>query len=89
MLGIEFQGDTNKKDLTEQQIQSAVEYLKPIIKKYNISLENITTHEKVRSLYNDFAKKQKIKTAPNKPDINQKNYEKIVQELLKQVYYKK
>lgn len=29
------------------------------------------------------------KLAPNKVDINQKNYEKIVQELLKQVYYKK
>jgi AmpD protein len=45
MLGIEFQGDTNRKDLTEDQIKSAVEYLKPIIKKHNISLENITTHE--------------------------------------------
>lgn len=89
MLGIEFQGDTNKKDLTEQQIQSAVEYLKPIIKKYNISLENITTHEKVRSLYNDFAKKQNLKIAPNEPDINQSNYERIIQELLNQVYYKK
>lgn len=89
MLGIEFQGDTNVKDLTPEQVQSAIEYLKPILKQNNISLENIVTHEQVRNLYNDFAKKQKRKLAPNKKDVNQKNYEKIVQELLKQVYYKK
>ena len=89
MLGIEFQGDTNKKDLTEDQIKSAVEYLKPIIKKYNISLENIVTHKQVRDLYNDFAKKQGKRIAPNKTDINQRNYEKILKELLKQIYYKK
>lgn len=89
MLGIEFQGDTNIKDLTPEQVQSAIEYLKPILKQNNISLENIVTHEQVRNLYNNFAKKQKRKLAPNKVDINQKNYEKIINELLKQVYYKK
>lgn len=89
MLGIEFQGDTNRKDLTNDQIKSAVEYLKPIIKKYNISLENITTHEKVRQLYNDFAKKQGQRQAPSKHDINQRNYERIIKELLNSVYYEK
>lgn len=89
MLGIEFQGDTNRKDLTEDQIKSAVEYLKPIIKKHNISLENITTHEQVRALYNDFALKQGKKPVAAKHDINQRNYERILNELLKQVYYVK
>lgn len=89
MLGIEFQGDTNKKNLTDAQIQSAIEYLRPIVRKNNINLENIVTHEQVRAMYNDFARKQGIKTAPNKPDINKQNYEKIINALLKSLYYKK
>lgn len=44
MIGIEFQGDTNRKDLTPQQIESAVEYLEPIIRRNNIRLEDIVTH---------------------------------------------
>lgn len=89
MIGVEFQGDTNKKDLTPSQIQSVVEYLKPIIRKNNISLENITTHEQVRKLYNEYAEKQGLATKPSKPDINQRNYEKIINALLSQVYYKR
>ena len=89
MIGIEFQGNTDKKDLTNEQILSAVEYLEPIIRKYNISLENIVTHKQVRDLYNDFARKAGEKQAPGKIDINQKNYERILNELLKKVYYKK
>lgn len=89
MIGIEFQGDTNKKDLTPQQIKSAIEYLEPILRKNNIRLEDIVTHQNVRDLYNDYARKAKQKEAPTKPDINQKNYNLIIQELLKKVYYKK
>lgn len=97
MVGIEFQGDTNVRDLTDAQIQSAVEYLKPIIKQNNIKLEDITTHEQVRSLYNDYVTKEnqnrkrrdRLQVAPSKHDVNQANYEKIVNELLKQVYYVK
>ena len=97
MVGIEFQGDTNVKDLTDAQIQSAVEYLKPIIKQNNIKLEDITTHEQVRNLYNDYVikenanrkYKERLAVAPPKYDVNQANYEKIINELLKQVYYKK
>lgn len=71
-LGLEFQGDTNKKHLTEDQIYSAVEYLYPIIQKYNIPLENITTHALI---------------APGrKPDINTKDYEAIIN-ILKQMIY--
>lgn len=89
MLGIEFQGDTNKKNLTDKQIQSTIEYLKPIIRENNIPLENIVTHEQVRAMYNEFAKKQGKATAANKPDINQANYERIVNALLKSLYYRK
>ena len=89
MLGIEFQGNTNKKNLTDKQIQSAIEYLKPIIRENNIPLENIVTHEQVRAMYNEFAKKQGKATAANKPDINQANYERIVNALLKSLYYRK
>lgn len=89
MLGIEFQGDTNKKNLTDKQIQSAIEYLKPIIRENNIPLENIVTHEQVRAMYNEFAKKQGKDIAANKPDINQANYERIVNALLKSLYYRK
>ena len=89
MLGLEFQGDTNKKPLTDQQIQSAVEYLKPILRENNISLENITSHQKVRDNYNEYAKKQRAKSAPHKPDINERDYNRIIQALLEDVYYKK
>lgn len=89
MIGIEFQGDTNKQDLTEEQIRSVVEYLKPIIRENNIKLEDITTHEQVRNLYNDYAKKQKMKPAAAKHDINQRNYERIIKALLEEVYYRK
>lgn len=89
MLGIEFQGNTNKKNLTDKQIQSAIEYLKPIIRENNIPLENIVTHEQVRAMYNEFAKKQNKAIAANKPDINKANYERIINALLKSLYYRK
>lgn len=57
MIGIEFQGDTNKRDLTPQQIESAIEYLEPIIRKNKIRLEDIVTHQNVRDMYNDYARK--------------------------------
>lgn len=89
MVGIEFQGDTNRKDLTPQQIQSAVEYMAPIIRKNNIRLEDIVTHQQIRDMYNDYAKKAGEKTAASKPDINQANYQKIIKALLDYVYYEK
>lgn len=89
MIGIEFQGDTNRKDLTPQQIESAIEYLEPIIRKNNIRLEDIVTHQNVRDMYNDYARKAGQKEAPTKPDINERNYNLIIQALLRKVYYKK
>ena len=89
MTGIEFQGDTNRQDLTEAQIQSAVEYLRPIIQKYKIPLDQITTHEVIRNLFNQYAQEKGLKTAPSKSDINQRNYQRIIQALIDSgVYYK-
>lgn len=73
-IGIEFQGDTNKKPLTEDQINSAIEYLIPIIDKYNIPIENITTHA--------------IIAGERKQDINDKEYKRFLT-ALKNKYYSK
>ena len=89
MIGIEFEGDTNIKDLTPQQIESAVEYLEPILRENNIRLEDITTHQRVRNMYNEYARKAGQKEAPSKPDINEANYNRILAALLQRVYYKK
>lgn len=89
MLGIEFQGNTTKKDLTDEQIKSAVEYLAPIIQKYRIPLSNIITHKQVRDNYNEYQRQKSEKEAPSKNDINFKNYQRIMEELLKTVYYQK
>ena len=87
MLGIEFQGDTGKAPLTDQQIQSAVEYLKPIILKYRIPLSSIVTHQNVRDAYNEYATKNGMRRADRKVDINPYNYQRIIEALLKEVYY--
>lgn len=91
MVGIEFQGDTNKKDLTPQQIQSAIEYMTPIIRANNIRLEDIVTHQQIRDLWFDYAKRagQSTSGVGRKPDINEANYRKIIEALLNQVYYEK
>lgn len=90
MIGIEFQGDTNKKPLTEEQIDSAVEYLAPIIRANNISLENITTHEVVRDLYNKYRTQLNLgRRAPSKSDISFTDYQRVIEKLKKIVYYKK
>lgn len=90
MIGIEFQGNTTQKPLTEEQIQSAVEYLKPIIQQNNIRLEDIVTHEQVRNLYNQYRQQYNLgRKAESKCDITLSEYEKIIDALKEQVYYKK
>lgn len=89
MLGIEFQGDTNKEPLTEQQIQSAVEYMIPIIRKYNIPLENITTHKIITDNYNNYLIQQGKTPERSKIDINQRDYTRIIEALKNSIYYKK
>lgn len=90
MVGIEFQGNTLTKPLTDAQIQSAVEYLEPIIRENNIRIEDITTHEQVRTLYNQYRKELDLgRRAPDKHDITLKEYERVINALKEKVYYKK
>lgn len=77
-VGIEFQGNTLVEPLTEDQIASGIDYLLPIIAKYNIPLENIVTHEMVRTAY-----KQKYpqKRCSSKVDITQIEYVRFMKSL--------
>lgn len=77
-LGIEFQGNTLEAPLTEEQIQSAVEYLSPILRKYNIPLQSIVTHEMVRMA---FKEKYPEKRCYGKVDITQKEYHRFMEAL--------
>ena len=61
MLGIEFQGRTDQKPLTDEQINSAIEWMTPIIRKYNIPLQNLTTHKRIRDEYNLHQRQNLIK----------------------------
>ncbi len=77
-IGIEFQGNTLERPLTEDQIKSGIEYLLPIIRKYNIPIENIVTHEMVRNAYK---RKYPNKRCYGKVDITQKEYHKFMRAL--------
>ena len=78
-IGIEFQGNTIEKPLTEEQIASAIEYLLPILKKYNIPLSNIVTHEMVRQAYKE---KYPNKRVSGKVDITPIEYKRFMRHLL-------
>lgn len=84
-IGIEFQGNTLVAPLTENQMKSAIEYLRPIIKKYNIPYSNIVTHEMIRQAYK---KKHPQKRCSGKVDITQTEYKRFMK-LLKIVYDEK
>lgn len=78
-IGIEFQGNTLERPLTNEQIESAIEYLRPIIKRYRIPAKNIVTHQMVRDAY--------IKAIPGnkdaypKVDITPIEYERVLNAL--------
>ena len=46
-IGASFAGDTNKEPLTDAAMASMVEYLVPLIKKYALSLNDVTDHRTV------------------------------------------
>lgn len=77
-VGIEFQGNTLVAPLTEDQIASGIEYLLPIIEKYNIPLENIVTHEMVRMAYKQQYPK---KRCSGKVDITPTEYRRFLKAL--------
>ena len=74
-IGIEFQGNTLEKPLTKDQICSAIEYLKPLITKYRIPVNNIVTHEMVRQAYK---KRHPHKRCSGKVDITQTEYKRFM-----------
>ena len=77
-IGIEFQGNTLETPLTENQIQSAIEYLRPLITKYKIPIKNIVTHEMVRQAYK---RKYPKKRCSGKVDITQTEYKRFMNAL--------
>ena len=77
-IGIEFQGNTLEKPLTEDQINSAIEYLLPLIAKYKISVNSIVTHEMVRNAYKKMYPK---KRCSGKVDITQAEYRRFMKAL--------
>lgn len=74
-VGIELQGNTLEKPLTEAQINSAVEYMIPIIKKYNVPIENIVTHEMIRNAYK---KRHPNERCYGKADITPTEYKRVM-----------
>ena len=81
-IGIEFQGNTLEQPLTDHQIESAIEYLLPLIKQYNIPIGNIVTHEMVRTNYMKAYPKKKC---CEKVDITQQEYERFMKALRKRL----
>ncbi|GEM_PF-325386 len=77
-IGIEFQGNTLERPLTQDQISSAIEYLKPIIAHYHIPLTHIVTHEMVRKNYMEHHPQKRI---AGKVDITQKEYRRFMKQL--------
>ena len=77
-IGIEFQGNTLKEPLTEEQIESGIEYLLPIIKTYHISLDNIVTHQMIRTAYKE---KHPESRCSGKVDITQKEHHRFMKRL--------
>jgi len=63
MLGVEFEGDTNKEPLTNNQLTSFQEWLIPRIIEHNIEKDWITTHMRV--------------SPGRKTDISEKEFSRI------------
>lgn len=76
-LGIEFQGNTLENPLTQDQIDSAIEWLLPLIEEYKIPVKNIVTHEMIRTAYK---KAHPEKRAYDKPDITQTEYVRFMEQ---------
>jgi N-acetylmuramoyl-L-alanine amidase len=46
-IGAAFEGDTNQRELGEAEMASMAEYLLPLIKKYGLTLNDVTDHRTV------------------------------------------
>lgn len=83
-IGIEFQGNTLENPLTVDQINSAIEYLNPIIAEHDIPISNIVTHEMVRKAYKQ---KHPYKRCSGKVDITQAEYVRFMDALKKVIHF--
>lgn len=77
-LGVEFQGNTVETPLTDHQIKSAIEYLVPIMQRYDISPDSVVTHAMVRDNY---MKAYPEKNVKDKVDITPKEYKRVMKAL--------
>ncbi|MBR1593941.1 MAG: N-acetylmuramoyl-L-alanine amidase [Alloprevotella sp.] len=77
-IGIELQGNTLESPLTQDQIDSAIEYMLPLIREYNIPVSNIVTHEMIRQAYK---RKYPNTKCYDKVDITQKEYRRFMKRL--------
>ena len=78
MVGIEFQGNTESWPLTQRQLKSAIEYIRPLMARYSIPTENIVTHEMVRS---EWMHLHPDSTVATKGDITQREYRRFMRQL--------
>jgi len=87
-LGIEMEGDTkDSHQFSVAQLESLLEFLRPRIEKYKISLDNITTHKIIRNNY--IKKHPNEKGVPNKMDLDDKVWQQIHNLIKKKLYDKK
>lgn len=90
MHGIEFQAPGPNTPLTKEQVDSAVEYLERYIRKYNIPIESITTHETVRKNFLEkYAGKKEARGVLPKQDLSPAQFKQVIDALKQRVYYKK
>ena len=88
-IGIEFQGNTLENPLTNDQIESAIEYLLPLIKKYKISLDNIVSHKKVRDAYKQKYPKKKCSGKVDITDTEYRRFMKALKNKIREKSHKK
>lgn len=81
-IGIEFQGNTLKAPLSQEQIENGIEYLIPIIRSFNISMDNIVTHQMVRTSYKE---KHPETRCNGKVDITQVEYHRFMNRLREEI----
>ncbi|MDE5888008.1 MAG: N-acetylmuramoyl-L-alanine amidase [Muribaculaceae bacterium] len=81
-VGIEFQGNTLEHPLTSDQIQSAIDYCLPIMKKYNLKISDIVTHKQIRE---EYLRNHHAKKVPAKPDITDEEHNRFKKAIKEQI----
>jgi N-acetyl-anhydromuramyl-L-alanine amidase AmpD len=70
-IGVSFEGDSNKEPLSEEMIESAIEYIKPRMEEWGIKMDMVLDH--------------RIVSSPRKNDLNPEEYRKFITRLKKAV----